>query len=189
MRLTTLSVLAFAALASCDSKEEGAKSPAATGDRDPAAAKVAKHPWASFKKGSFAKMKSVSEMEIAGNKTKTEMTLTYTLKDVTADEAILETETIMANVPPHKQEMKMPLKSPEGKSAAEAPKLKTGTEEIEVGGKKLKCTWTETETEASGAKMVTKVYTNEEVPGFTVKTITKNPTMTATMELVEWSAK
>lgn len=198
MRHLWLSVAAFAALVGCDNQEPAksghidasTSTVAATSEtKPPAQAAVAQHPWGSFKRGSYTKMKSVSEVEIAGNKTKTEITMTYTLKDLTADEAIVEMETALANLPPQKQEMKFPLKAPERKGAADAPKPKTGSEEIEVAGKKLKCAWTETEVEEGGAKTVSKVYTSEEVPGFTVKTVSKNPTMTSTMEAIDWSAK
>jgi hypothetical protein len=197
MRHFALAAAVIVALAGCDNKE-ASKAPAgggaATGGttepaKEPAKAAVAKHPWGSFKKGSFTKMKTVTEMDIAGTKNKSELTMTYTLKDLTADEAVVETEMVMANVPPQKSEMKMPLKAPEGKATGDAPKPKTGTEEIEVAGKKLKCNWTEMETDAGGTKTVTKVYTNEDVPGFTVKSVSKSPTMTSTMEVVEFSSK
>lgn len=196
MREFLLSLAVCVALVGCDNKPEGTKpaegaKPAEGGKpaeaAKPAESKVAKHPWGSFKKGSFVKMKSVTDMETP--KMKTEMTMTQTLKDLTADEAVIETETVIPNVPPQKSEMKLPLKAPEGKAVDGAPKPKTSTEEIEVAGKKLKCTVTEIETEAGGTKTVTKTWTNEEVPGFTVKTQSKNPTMTMTMEVVEFASK
>jgi hypothetical protein len=193
MRHCALAVALIGVLVGCDKKEEshpvGHTPLGGTEAKEPAKAAASKHPWGSFKKGSFAKMKSVTEMDLAGTKNRTEMTLTYTLKDLTADEAIVETEMIMANVPPQKSEMKMPLKGPEGKATGDAPKPKTGTEDIDVAGRKIKCNWTETETDAGGTKTVIKVYTNEEVPGFTVKTVSKSPTMTSTMEVVEFSSK
>jgi hypothetical protein len=194
MRHLTLSLAVLAALIGCESKEEpkhasgtpGTMTASGGGDsKATETSAVAKHPWGSFKKGSFTKMKTVNDM--GGNKT--EMMMTYTLKEVTPDEAIVETEMVMANLPAQKQEMKMPLKAHETKTTADGPKPKTGTEEIEVAGKKMKCKWTEMETDAAGSKMVTKTYTCEEVPGFTVKSVTKSPTMTSTMEVVEYSAK
>src|ERR1700682_1420633 len=119
MRHFALAAAVIVALAGCDNKE-ASKAPAgggaATGARtepakEPAKAAVAKHPWGSFKKGSFTKMKTVTEMDIAGTKNKSELTMTYTLKDLTADEAVVETEMVRANVPPQKSEMKMPLKA------------------------------------------------------------------------------
>jgi len=198
MREFLLAVAVCVALVGCDSKPEGGgtKTDGGTaaktdggGKADTGGSKVAKHPWGSFKKGSFVKMKMVSEMEVAGNKMKTETTTTQTLKDLTADEAIIENEMVMANIPPQKSEIKLPLKAPEGGKAADGPKPKTGSEEIEVAGKKLKCDWTETETEVNGAKTVTRVYTNHDIPGFTAKMTSKSPTMNMTQEVVEFSSK
>jgi hypothetical protein len=192
MREFLLSLVVCAALVGCDNKPEAGKpaeggKPAEAGKTAEATKPAAaKHPWGSFKKGSFVKMKSVTDMETP--KMKTEMTMTQTLKDLTADEAVIETETVIPNIPPQKSEMKLPLKAAEGK-AVDGPKPKTSTEEIEVAGKKLKCTVTEMETEAGGTKTVTKVWTNDEVPGHTVKTQSKNPTMTMTMEVIEFSSK
>jgi len=198
MRQFLLAVAVGVALVGCDNKPEAGTKPPPSGGGEMAAqpkdsgktaepAKaVAKHPWGSFKKGSFVKTKSVMDMETP--KMKTETTTTQTLKDLTADEAIIESEMVMANVPPQKSEMKIPLKAPEGK-AAEGPKPKTGSEEIEVAGKKLKCTWTETESEANGVKSVTKVWQSDDVPGHMAKMVMKNPTMTMTTEVVDFASK
>jgi len=202
MRQLVLAVAVSVVLFGCDNKPEGSSKPPAEGGKagetakpaeggKPAeGAKVSKHPWGSFKKGSFVKMKTTTEMEVAGNKTKSESTTTQTLKDLTADEAILESEMVMANVPtPMKSETKIPLKAPEGAKVGDAPKPKTGSEEIEVAGKKLKCDWTETETEINGAKTVTRVYTNHDIPGFTAKMTVKSPTMSMTSDVVEFASK
>jgi len=203
MRDFALALAVCLALVGCDSGSSSSSSSGGGAKTDGGAAKmdggakadsggskVAKHPWGSFKKGSFVKMKTVSEMEVGGNKMKTEMTMTQTLKDLTADEAVVETETVIPNVPtPTKSEMKLPLKAPEGAKGADGPKPKTGSEEIEVGGKKLKCNWTEVEMDAGGQKMVSKTWTNEDVPGFTVKMVSKGATSTTTMEMVEYSSK
>jgi len=202
MRHFVLAVAVSVALIGCDSKPEGgaSKPPAEGGKAGEMAkpeeggkaaegSKVAKHPWGSFKKGSFVKSKTSNEMEVGGNKMKTESTTTQTLKDLTADEAVVETEMVIANVPPTKTEIKMPLKAPEGARVGDAPKPKTGSEEIEVAGKKMNCEWTETETDINGAKTVTRVYTNHDIPGFTAKMTVKSPTMSLTQEVVEFSSK
>ncbi len=203
MRQLVLAVAVSFVLFGCDNKSEsGSKPPTdggksgevtskpAEGAKPAEGSKVAKHPWGSFKKGSFVKTKTVTEMEVAGNKTKSETTSTQTLKDLTADEAIIESEMVMANVPnPIKSEAKIPLKAPEGAKVGDAPKPKTGSEEIEVAGKKMKCDWTETETEINGAKTVTRVYTNHDIPGFTAKMTVKSPTMAMTQEVVEYASK
>ena len=196
MRQFLFAVAVCASLAACDNKSGSPASPdgAARTDvgakaPDQPAKSVAKHPWGSFKKGSFVKMKSVTEMEVGGNKMKTETTTTQTLKDLTADEAVIESEMVMANIPPQKSELKLPLKAPEGGKAADGPKPKEGSEEIEVAGKKMKCKWIETETEINGAKTVTRIYTNDEIPGHTAKMTSKSPTMNMVQEVVEFGAK
>jgi len=194
MRQFLFAVAVCASLTACDTKSGSSASPGEPKDTavskaaEPAKA-VAKHPWSSFKKGSFVKMKSSSEMEVGGNKMKTETTTTQTLKDLTADEAIIESEMVMANIPPQKSEMKFPLKAPEGPKAADGPKPKEGSEEIDVAGKKMKCKWIETEIEINGQKTVTRIYSNDEIPGHTARMTSKSPTMSMVQEVVEFSAK
>jgi hypothetical protein len=216
MRHIALVAVALAALVGCDGKDkeaskasdsETAKATDVTASKDgakeagnsdhPKAAEAkehsgaagGKHPWASFKPGSFTKMKTVSEVEVGGSKHKTESTTTYTLKDVTVDEAIVETEMVVGNAAPRMHEMKLPLKAPEKHSAPDAQKAKSGVEDIAVAGKHLKCHWTESETEAGGTHTTTRVFMNEDVPGFTVKSVTHSPTMTTTTEVVEYQSK
>lgn len=199
MREFLLSVAVCVALAGCDGKTESssASKPAGSGDTastsavaakaEPAKSAAPKHMWGSFKKGSSAKLKTVSDT--AG--TKSEMTMTHTLVDLTADEAVVETEMAMTGFT-NKSTNKFPLKAPEGGKAVDGPKPKTGSEEIEVAGKKLKCTWTEIETEASGIKTVAKSWMCEDVPGHLVKSVSKSTgvaTMASTTELVEYSVK
>ena len=195
MRDFLLSVAACVALAGCDGKTETAKPPsgeaastsAVAAKAEPSKSSAPKHMWGSFKKGSFAKLKTVSDT--AG--TKSEMTMTHTLVDLTADEAVVETEMAMTGFT-NKSTNKFPLKAPEGGKAADGPKPKTGSEEIEVAGKKLKCTWTEIETENSGIKTVAKSWMCEDVPGHLVKSVSKSTgaaTMSSTTELVEYAVK
>ncbi len=204
MREYLMAVALCVALVGCDSKPEGGAAsgggaktdggakveggkPAEGAKSEGSKAAAAKHPWASFKAGSFVKLKITSEMEVAGNKMKNESTMIQTLKEVTADSYTLETDMGIAGVP--KNEQKLPLKGPEGAKAPEGPKPKTGSEEIEVAGKKMKCTWTEMEIDAGGQKMTVKTWTNEDVPGFTVKSTSKGATSTSTTEAVEFSSK
>jgi hypothetical protein len=198
MRDFLLSVAACVALAGCDGKTEtsstakpasgdAASTSAVAAKADAPKSSAPKHMWASFKKGSFAKLKTVSDT--AG--TKSEMTMTHTLVDLTADEAVVETEMAMTGFT-NKSTNKFPLKAPEGGKAADGPKPKTGSEEIEVAGKKLKCTWTEIETETSGMKTVAKSWMCEDVPGHLVKSVSKSTgaaTMSSTTELVEYAVK
>jgi hypothetical protein len=207
MREFILAVAVSAALIGCDNKSEGAGKPPADGAKTGETAKpaeggksgetagkaaegskVAKHPWGSFKKGSFVKTKMVNEMEVAGKKIQTETTTTETLKDVSADEAVIEVERTAANQTT-KTERKEPLKAAAGGVPGDAPKPKTGSEEIEIAGKKLKCDWVETETDVAGAKTVSRVYTNPDIPGFNAKITVKSPTMSMTQEVVDYASK
>jgi hypothetical protein len=147
-----------------------------------------KHPWASFKPGSYSKMRIVSDMTVAGNAMKTEMSVTYTLLQSTAEECVVETEFVMANVPSQKNQIKIALGVPQA-APVEPPQQKKGTEELTVGGKKLTCKWVEMDSTAAGMTTTVKIWTHESVPGYTVKTLTKNPNLTSVMEVVEFSSK
>ena len=196
MRHSIIALWLWLAVPGCDKSETpaAAREAKATSAEAPAAkpmASVPRHPWGSFKPGSFAKLKSVTEMEIAGNKNKTEMQMNYTLLDLGADEAVVEMETVSAGFS-NKTTTKFPLKASEGGKAADAPRPRTGTEEVQAAGKSFKCTWTEMETEQGGSKTVTKVWQCEDVPGFTVKSTTKTSgatSMQSSMELVEYAVK
>jgi hypothetical protein len=206
MREYLMAVALCVALSGCDNKPEsgmhdgGAKTDAAKSEGGkPAETKsegskstAAKHSWGSFKVGSMSKLKSVSEMEVAGNKMKTEMTMTYTLKSVTVEEAVVDVETVIPNVPPQKTEQKHLLKAPQTKASGDAPQVKTGTEEIEVAGKKLKCTTSEVDTDANGMKTTMKTWMCDEVPGHLVKSVSKMSgasSGTTTTELLEFAVK
>jgi hypothetical protein len=199
MRDILLSVVACVALAGCDGKTESTSTtkPSGSGESagtsavaaktEPAKSSAPKHLWGSFKKGSSAKLKTVTDT--AG--TKSEMTMTHVLVDLTADEAVVETEMAMTGFT-NKSTNKFPLKAPEGGKAVDGPKPKTGSEEIEVAGKKLKCTWTEIETENAGIKTTAKSWMCEDVPGHLVKSVSKSSgaaTMSSTTELVEYVVK
>lgn len=200
MRHFAIAVAAVAALAGCDRGSSSPKPADASGSgptgktepvkAEPAKSSVPKHPWGSFKPGSYATLKTVSVMEIAGNKSRSETEMKQTLLEVTDDEAVVEMEMAIAGTI-QKTKTKIPLKGPDHK-AADAPKPKTGSEEIKVGGKSYACTWTEIESEAGGNKTVTRLWQSEDVPGFTVKSVSKTAgsmSMEATTELVESASK
>jgi len=110
--------------------------------------------WASFKPGSSVTYK-YSPQE-GGQK--------ITLKSVGESEVVIETEIIYNGKPAGKAiERKIPAKI----AAADAPKdVKRGEEEIEVGGKKLKCRTVEFERKlASGKTIAMKIWANDEIPG------------------------
>lgn len=177
--------------------EAPAETPAAT-PAEPApagAATTALHPWAAFKPGSYAKLKSVTAMTIAGNKTETATETTYTLKDLTAEKAVVEMQTAMAGAPATTTTMDMPLGSTAPAMTPtvppDAPKPVEGEEELTIAGQTLKCKTMEITAEANGVKTTTKTWTSETVPGWTVKMVSKaeGPApMETTVELTEFKA-
>jgi hypothetical protein len=119
---------------------------------------IYKH-WAKFKPGTS--VTAVTTMEIAGNKTETKSTTT--LKEVTADKVVVDMNGFA---------MEFKAKVPKGDTTATtAPKVdaKTSTEEVEVAGKKYKCTVTEVTTDVAGQKATTKSWSSEDMPGMMVK--------------------
>jgi len=167
-----------ALLMACSTSPEASRAPAASGEKTTASAerttkqKVDKHPWASFKVGSFVQMKTDTAMEVAGHKTQNSTEMKMTLVDLTPNKATVETEmTVMGHTT--KTKVDLPLAGPVSSSSApSAPPLKSGTETLTVAGKSLACKWTEVENEASGTKAVVKAWTSDEVPGFLVKSVT-----------------
>src|SRR5262245_50187009 len=116
-----------------------------------------KHPWAGFKPGSFSKMKGVTVMDMGGTKTEMPMERKYTLLEVTADKVVVEMEVTNSGMT-NKMKQEIPLKGDGKKGEDPKVKPKTGTEEIEVGGKKYKCNWSEVESDMGGNKSVSKVW-------------------------------
>jgi len=189
-------VLALCAMTVACSKTETAAADPAKPAATPAAETktvAVKNPWGSFKVGSFVAMKTTMAMEIAGKKNNTTTEMKMTLVDLSADKATVETE-VTAMGQKSKTKAEMPLTAaatttPTGTTPAVTPK--TGTETITVAGKSLNCKWTEVEMETNGNKVTTKTWTSEEVPGFTVKSVssTKGTTnMETTTEVVDFKA-
>lgn len=147
-----------------------------------------KHPWASFKPGSYAKLRTTAT--VAGNKTVTEMT--QTLISVDANNAVVETETkVMGQT--MKNRTSIPLKA--AATPANAPQGKPVTpvnETITAAGKALACKCVEMDSNANGMKTATRACTSEAVPGGAVKVVSKSTgtvKMDSVTELVEFAAK
>lgn len=148
-----------------------------------------KHPWGSFKPGSYAKYKMTSA--VAGNKTVTEMT--QTLVSVDANNAVVETETkMMGQVT--KNKVNMPLKASAAPAAADvkgkAPVMTNET--VTAAGKSIACKCFDTTSNTNGMTASTHACSSETVPGGMVKSVTKTSgamKMETTMELVEFAAK
>ena len=154
----------------------------------PLAQAAEKHPWASFKPGSYAKMKSTTT--VGANKTVTE--LTQTLISLDAKNAVVETETKVMGQS-MKNRMNIPLQAaatPASTSAAKVPV--TVNETITFGGKAIACKCYETESEANGMKNSTRACSSNTVPGGAVRIVSKSSgavKMDSVSELVEFAAK
>jgi hypothetical protein len=149
--------------------------------------------WAKCKPGAYAKYKN--ETDAGGQKTVMEMT--QKLVEVTADKVVIEVVTSMdmggqkMDMPAQKIEIPKagattPNAAPNTNAAAGGATASTTTEEVTVGGQKVKCTVTTVTSDVGGQKSESKVWTSEEVPGGMVKSETKSAQMSATMTLVEF---
>jgi hypothetical protein len=159
--------------------------------------------WASYKPGASCTQKITIVSAPDGNKeVTTTMTLTATLKDLTADKAVIE---VASQMEANGQKMDMPARKQEiaakvAKSAADLPpappgakltKKGEGDEEITVAGKKYKAHWTEYQSSGDQFEAVMKVWTADGVPGGVLKSqseSTKPIKSKSTMELVEFKA-
>jgi hypothetical protein len=178
VRITSVLVLAVCALLAGCSKTESAgagSAPSSEAAAKPVAeTKIAKHPWGSFKVGSFVAMKSTTEA--SGYKMASEMKTTLTA--LTADKATIEIETTVAGHTT-KTSTDMPLTAsatpvPTGSASTPQADVKTSEETITVAGKSLKCKVTSTTAEVGGTKSESKTWMSEEVPGFVVKSVVKS---------------
>ncbi len=159
--------------------------------------------WIKFKVGSWVRTKTTTKMDMPQMKMETLTLTTTTLVEVTDSELTfeyaIESTTIMNGAetksPPSKANQKMPrkVKRPETtEQPASAAKTETGTEEIEVGGKKIKCTWSTFASEASGMKTSGKAWICEDVPSAMVKSESKTEgaaNTESTMVAEAWEAK
>ena len=154
----------------------------------PLAQAAEKHPWAGFKPGSYAKMKSTTT--VGANKTVTEMT--QTLISLDAKNAVVETETKVMGQS-MKNRMNIPIQAastPANATAAKAPVAVNET--ITVGGKAIACKCYEMESNANGMKTTSRACSSDTVPGGAVRVMSKSSgavKMDSVSELVEFSAK
>lgn len=147
-----------------------------------------KHPWGSFKPGSYAKMKTTT----TAGPTKMTTEMTQTLISVDANNAVVEMESKMMGQST-KSRMNVPLKSDAKATATAQGKAPTPTNEtIAVGGKSIACKCYDMETSANGMKTSTRSCTSDAVPGGAVKVVSKTSGAAkseSVMELVDFVAK
>jgi hypothetical protein len=139
--------------------------------------------WAEFKPGSSVTHKISTATGPQGGEQKS------TLQSVGNAELVLDVEMSMGGKPLGKiMERKVPAKVP----ADRAPKdVKKGEEEIEVAGKKLKCTTMEFETMTPNGKTIhMKIWANDEIPGKTARVeISGEGGFKSTMVASAWEKK
>lgn len=117
--------------------------------------------WKDCKPGSWVKTRL--EVDQAGQKM--EMTVTYTLVELTAEKAVIEQKGVMkaaGQERPVDRKEEVPAKKEKL-----APYEKKGEEEIEAGGKKLKCQLILIAEQSGdgGAKVNTRMWVSKEIPG------------------------
>ncbi len=126
---------------------------------------IAKHPWGSFKVGSFVTMKNAA----MGNTTE----MTMTLVNLDADFATVKSEMKMGdNVMPG-QEMKMPLKGYATMAGSTAKELSKKTEDVKVGDKTFSCEAIEVEETTAIGKVVRTTWYSKDVSVGYVKVVSK----------------
>jgi len=155
--------------------------------------------WAAFKVGTAIKTQTTTVMTMGEKDMTTKTTTTTTLKELTADKAVVEmvSETDMNGTKIPGTPMKVDIAAKMAKDAASQPagtkvtKKGEGDEEVAVGDKKYKCHWVENQTTSDQMDGTSKVWTCPDVPGGTVKMTNENTKpmkLKMTMETVEITA-
>lgn len=146
-------------------------------------------PWAGYKVGSFVKTKTVTTVKIGVHKVETVTDITQTIVDVGTNQAVVETTATMNGVPrPTRTRSEVSLIDPPSPSPA-GPAAKAGSESLTVGGRVLRCDWTEVETDMAGNRTTVRVWTSPQVPGGMVKSVSRNALMDSTLEVVAFEVK
>jgi hypothetical protein len=152
--------------------------------------------WAKSPAGTVAVHKTVVRGE--GSDAATVMTTTYTLLDVTPDQAVVQMQVstkrydgFEANDRPEKFTHPKSLLLPPGVKKDRAGKpagvTEEGEESISVAGKEYKAKWYKGKDRNEGGEMFTQMWSSAEVPGELLKSVTRTPAIgkTTTIELVE----
>jgi len=134
--------------------------------------------WSSFKVGAMVKLQVTTEVVVGTQKMTTNTTMTSTLKELTADKAVVEivTEMDMAGTKTAMPATKQEIAAKVAKSGATTQpagvtvtKKGEGDEEVAVGDKKVKAHWVQNEMTSAQMASTSKVWTSAEVPGGMVK--------------------
>ncbi len=122
--------------------------------------------------------------------------LTWTLKELAADKAVIEEKTVLkiGDETPREQvsTRPVPAKVKKGMTSegARVEVVKEGEEELVIKGRKMKCRWVEQRMSGrQGGSM--KIWKSDEIVGGAAKVETKHDEaakMTMTMTVVDWKA-
>ena len=151
--------------------------------------------WSKFKKGASVTLKSTTDL----GKTTVVTVITTTLVEVGEDKLVLETvatSTINGmeiKVPAMKRDVPKTVTTPKvdkkDDPKADKPKIEEGTETLKVAGVEVKAKWYKATADVMGTKTESKTWTSDDIPGGTVKMVTKimgaNPA-TITLEAIEF---
>ena len=153
--------------------------------------------WSKYKADTMTKLKSTSEI----NGMKTENIIMTTLKEVSADKLVLETEAISKfngmefKSPPTKRDVTKTIEVDEkiaeqiGKAAKPEGTTEEGTETVKIGKDDVKTKWYKFKSKAEGTETVSQTWTSDEVPGSVVKVVSKSSTFNNTTDLIEFVKK
>jgi len=141
--------------------------------------------WAKQKPGAWVKW----AVETHTGALKMTSEVTWTLKELAADKAVIEEVTVIrgangAKPAEHASSRVLPAK------VKKAEILKEGDEDLEIKGRQVKCHWVEMKLQgrAGGA---TRIWKTDEIVGGAAKTSIKHDDaakMTMTMTVVDWKA-
>lgn len=115
--------------------------------------------WASFKVGSWVKMKS--EIVTEGNRMELPVETTFTLVDVDDKKVVVEELTVNTLQPKDSPKQEKSKKRTYQATRKQKDEVKEGDEELEVAGKKIACRWIEVKSSAG----TVKTWTSPDVPG------------------------
>jgi hypothetical protein len=115
--------------------------------------------WASFKVGSWVKMKS--EIDNEGRKMELPTETTFTLLEVDEKKVVVEELTVNTLQPKDSPKQEKARKRTYPATRKQKDEVKEGDEELEIAGKKIACHWIELKSSAASGK----IWTSPDVPG------------------------
>jgi hypothetical protein len=147
--------------------------------------------WSGQKTGAWVKFTTVVE---AGTM-KMESATTTTLKEITAEKAVLEQATEMDQRGERRtttlpaRDVPARIKKGTDSDGGKIEVIAEGGEELELKGTKYKCHWVEMKLAAKrGGEGTMKIWRSDKIIGGAAKMTMKTAKMTMTMNVVDWKA-